>query len=91
MRSRYAAEAEAEPISGLEMYAAMTKRGAAAHPAAARLFANYIMSPEGSKLFNQDPGSYSPYDKSDFPKSYVPPNPANPARRAEIRKLLGLE
>ncbi len=79
------------PTSGTEMYLALTAATKAKSPNAARLFANWLMSPEGSKVMNADPGSYSVFAVGDLPKGYTSPKPETPARRAEIRKLFGLQ
>ena len=80
-----------DPTSGVEMFAAVSARGKSRAPNAARLFAHFLLSPEGNKVFNQDPGNTSPYNRGELPKNYVSPKPETPARRAEIRQLLGLQ
>ena len=47
------------------------------------------MSPEGNRVFSDEPGSISVYDDSGLPREYVAPSFANQARAAQIRKLLG--
>jgi iron(III) transport system substrate-binding protein len=79
-----------DPNVGLEMDLALTDSSKAKHPNAAKLFANYLMSPEGGKIFNADPGSYSVFDTKGLPKGYVSPKPGAVSRKAEIRQLLGL-
>ena len=64
------------------------------HLAAARLLANYVMSLEGNKVFNDDPGGVTVYDTSGLPKEYEAPKEgtgaqATGARREQIRQLLG--
>lgn len=76
--------------TGVEIQAALTSRAKSKHPAAARLFLNFIMSAEGNRIFNEDPGSISVFDDAGLPKEYVAPSLANQARAAQIRKLLGL-
>src|SRR5262249_41155913 len=48
--------------TGVEMHLILTNRGKARHPNAGRLLANYLLSPEGSAVLNDDPGSVSVYD-----------------------------
>ena len=76
--------------TGVEIQAALTARAKSKHPAAARLFLNFIMSAEGNRIFNDEPGSISVFDDAGLPKEYVAPSLANQARAAQIRKLLGL-
>lgn len=80
--------------TGLEMEVVLTARARAKRPAAARLLANYIMSQEGNKVFNDDPGGVTVYDTSGLPKEYEAPKEgtgaqATGARREQIRQLLG--
>ena len=75
--------------TGVEQQVALTARARAKRPAAARLFVNFIMSPEGNRVFSDEPGSISVYDDSGLPREYVAPSFANQARAAQIRKLLG--
>lgn len=80
--------------TGLEMEVVMTHRGKAKHPNAARLLANYIMSREGNKVFNDDPGGVTIYDTSGLPKQYEPPKEgtgtqSTSQRREQLTKLLG--
>ena len=73
-----------EPDRGM-----LTHRAKAKHPNAARLFAHYVMSPDGNKIFNADPGSLSVYDTSGLPRQYESPKPNAIARRARFATLLG--
>ena len=41
--------------------------------------ANYVLSPEGNKVFNADVGSFPVYDLSSLPKGYEAPPPVNAA------------
>ena len=75
--------------TGVEIQVALTARAKSRHPAAARLLTNFIMSPEGNRIFNDEPGSISIYDDGGLPREYVSPSVANQARAAQIRKLLG--
>jgi iron(III) transport system substrate-binding protein len=75
--------------TGVLLQIMLTARAKAKNPAAARLFANYVLSPEGSKVVADDPGQFSLYDSGKLPKGYEPPKPMTPARRDETRKALG--
>ncbi len=76
---------------GVEMQVILTHRAKARHPNAARLFVNYVMTPEGNKVFNSDPGSVSVYDTVALPKQYEPTKPDTPLRKELITKLLGFK
>lgn len=75
--------------TGVEMQVMLSSRTKAKHGAAARLFANYLMTPEGNKVFNDDPGGVTMYDTSKLPKQYESPKPNALARRDLVTKLLG--
>ncbi len=80
--------------TGLEMEVVLTARARAKHPNAARLLANYVMSREGNKVFNDDPGGVTIYDTSGLPKQYEAPKEGTgvqsaSARREQLTKLLG--
>ncbi len=75
--------------TGIEMQVLLTSRAKAKHPNAARLFANYILSPEGNKVFNDDPGGVTVYDQTGLPKGYQSPKAGIFTRRDEIAKLFG--
>jgi len=75
--------------SGVEMHVMVTARDKSKSPNAARLMANFVMTPEGNKLFNADPGSASVYDTSTLPGEYIAPKPETAARKEQIVKLLG--
>jgi len=78
--------------TGLEYQLLLTARGKAKNPAAARLFVNYLMSREGNKVFNDEPGTVGIYDTTNLPKDFQAPNPALADKRKEqIAKLLGFE
>ena len=68
----------------------LTARARAKHPNAARLMANYVMSPEGNKVFNDDPGGVTIYDTRGLPADYQAPKPGAITRKDLIIKLLGL-
>ena len=76
--------------TGVEMHIVLTARAKAKHPNAARLFANYVMSPEGNKVFNDDPGGLTIYDTKNLPKDYRAPDLGALARKERIFKLFGL-
>lgn len=67
----------------------LTERSKARHPNAGRLLANYIMSAEGNKVFNVDPGLISVYDTSRLPRQYELPKPTTEADAARIALLFG--
>jgi len=75
--------------TGVQNQVMLTARSKSKHPNAGRLFANWVMSMDGNKVVNDDPGAYSVYDTAHLPKMYEPPKPGNAARRDEIRKLMG--
>jgi iron(III) transport system substrate-binding protein len=75
--------------TGVEMQIVLTHRSKAKHPAAARLFAHFVMTPEGNKIFNSEPGSISVFDTVNLPKQYVSPKRDALARRELITKALG--
>ncbi len=75
--------------TGVEQHIVLTLRSKARHPNAARLFANFAMSQEGNKIFNDDPGGFTIYEPSKLPKEYQSPKPGAAARREAITKLLG--
>ena len=75
--------------TGSEIQVTLVNRSKVKHPNAARLFANYIMTPEGSEVFNRDPGGFSMYDTSKLPKQYEAPKLVPKSRIDQIMKLLG--
>ena len=77
--------------TGNEMHVMLTARAKAKRPNAARLFANYVMSPEGNRVFNDEPGVASIYDTAGLPRQYEPPRTASAARRAQVSQLLGIQ
>lgn len=74
--------------TGVENFAMITHRAKAKRPAAGRLFANFIMSPEGNKLVNQDPGGITVYETKGLPAQYRAPDPNASTRTAQLQKLL---
>jgi ABC-type Fe3+ transport system substrate-binding protein len=77
--------------TGVEMQVFLTARSKAKHPSAARLLVHFVMTPEGNKLFNADPGSVSVFDTSKLPKEYEPNKPGTVARKDLVAKLLGFQ
>lgn len=77
--------------TGVEMHLTLTNRSKAPHPNAGRLFANYLLTPEGNKVFNADPGSVSVFDTTNLPKQYEPTKPGTAARKDQLMKLLGFQ
>lgn len=75
--------------TGVVTHMMMTARSKAKHPNAARLFVNYVMSPEGNAVLNDEPGGLTIYDTLKLPKEYQPEKPGVAARRDSITKLLG--
>ena len=76
---------------GVEQHVTLTARAKSKYPNAARLFANYVMSPEGNQVFNADPGQAPVYALGNsLPKDYRSPIPGTASRKAEIVKLFGL-
>lgn len=77
--------------TGLEMNVVLTARGKAKHPNAARLMANYVMSQEGNKVLNDDPGGFSMYESARLPSQYVSPDAAALKSTDRIANLLGFK
>lgn len=75
--------------TGLEQHIMMTPRNKVKQPNAARLFVHYILSREGNKVLNDEPGSVGVYDESGLPKEYQSPKTGTLARKDQIFKLLG--
>lgn len=75
--------------TGVEMQIMLSSRTRTKHPAASRLFANYLMTQEGNKVFNDDPGGVTMYDTGRLPRQYESPKANALARRDQVIKLLG--
>lgn len=75
--------------TGVEIQVALTHRTKARHPAAGRLLAHFMLTEEGNKLINSDPGSVSVYDTKALPAGYQSPKPGAASRREQFLKLLG--
>jgi iron(III) transport system substrate-binding protein len=92
MKAKGAPIADLTPgyTTGVEMQVFVTHRARAKHPNAARLLANFVMTPDGNKLFNADAGSVSVYDTTALPKEYEP-NKGVEARKELVARLLGFQ
>lgn len=75
--------------TGVETEVILTAVGKSKHPNAARLLANYVMSAEGNKILNADPGNSSMYDPGGLPKQYQSPKFLSGASREGLMKHLG--
>jgi iron(III) transport system substrate-binding protein len=75
--------------TGLEMHVILPARSKIKHPNAGRLLANYLLSEDGNKIFNDDKGTVAIYDTSTIPKRYSPPKAENVNRKEALTKLLG--
>jgi iron(III) transport system substrate-binding protein len=93
MKAKGAPIADLTPsfTTGVEMQVFVTARNKAKRPNAGRLFAHFVMTPEGNKLFNADPGSVSIYDTTNLPREYEPNKPGTVARKDAVAKLLGFD
>lgn len=80
-----------EDATGVEMQLLMTNSAKAKYPNAARLFANYLLSPEGNRVFNDDPGTISIYDTTRLPKRYVSPSAESLRIKDQLPRLLGFK
>lgn len=80
-----------ERTTGSESHIMLTARGKAKHPAAARLFVNWVMTQEGNLAFNKDSGSTAVFDTTSLPKQYESPKGGTPAFREQLVKLLGFK
>lgn len=77
--------------TGVLLKLVLTARSKAKAPMAARLFANYVLSPEGNKVVNGDPGNFTMYDTDRLPKRYKNATPLSQEKRDTITKLLGYQ
>ena len=82
---------ETDLATGVEMSLLLTARGKAKRPNAARLLANFSMTPEGNAIFNSSPGDVGIYDTAKLPRQYTPTKPGIVKRQAEVMKALGLQ
>lgn len=83
--------AKIDQTTGIEATLVLTARKWAKHPNAARLFANYLITPEGNKVLNSDTGASTIYDSGGLPSQYQPPSPTGAARADFFAKLLGFQ
>lgn len=77
--------------TGVEMSLAVVDPEKSEHPNAAKLFAAYIMSPEGNAVFNDFEAVFSVYDEEGLPSRYASPPIMDEASTAQIFELLGVE
>lgn len=77
--------------TGIDLHIMLTARAKSKQAAASRLFVNYVMSSEGNRLVNADPGNNSVYDNAILPKQYQMPNPGAVARKDQVLKILGVQ
>ncbi len=75
--------------TGVQFYVVLTAKSKAKHPSAGRLFANYLLSPDGNAVFNDDPGVAGVYDSGKLPKKYEMPKDVTNAHVDLAAKLLG--
>ncbi len=80
-----------EKTTGVEMQVMLTHRSRTRRSAAARLMANYLMSPEGNKALNDEPGGITIYDTKGLPRQYESPKLSAQGRSAELLALLGIQ
>ena len=81
--------AKIDQTTGIEASVILTAKAKAKRPNAARLFTNYLISPEGNKVLNSDTGAATIYDVGGLPAQYQPPNPTAAGRADFFAKLLG--
>ena len=76
--------------TAVQQHLLLTARGKSKHPAAGRLLANYLMSPEGNKVLNDEPGGFTVYETDKAPKQLQSPQIAMVlAKQRDIVRLLG--
>jgi iron(III) transport system substrate-binding protein len=75
--------------TGVEQHVALTARSHSKNPNAARLFANYLMSPEGNALLNAGQGIGNMYESARMPRDYQTPNPEVVSQTPALTKLVG--
>jgi iron(III) transport system substrate-binding protein len=83
--------AKLDQTTGIEASLVLTARRHSKHPNAARLFANWLITPEGNKVLNADTGAATIYDSGGLPSQYQPPHPTAAARADQFAKLLGFQ
>lgn len=77
--------------TGVQFHVVLTARNKSAHPNAARLLGNFVMSPDGNKVFNDEPGVAGVYDTTRLPKQFDLPKSVSAQQAAELVKLLGIQ
>ena len=80
-----------EKTTGVEMQVMLTHRSKTKRSAAARLLANYLMSPDGNKALNDEPGGITIYDTKGLPRQYESPKLSAQGRSAELFGQLGVQ
>lgn len=80
-----------EKTTGVEMQVMLTHRSKTRRSAAARLLANYLMSPDGNKALNDEPGGIMIYDTRGLPRQYEAPKLSAQKRSAELFAQLGIQ
>lgn len=80
-----------EFTTGSQFYLVLTSRAKAKHPNASRLLVNYMMTQEGNKVFNDEPGVVGVYDRGGLPKQFQFPKPVAASQIERYSKLLGFE
>lgn len=77
--------------TGTDFAVGLTAKGS--HPNAGRLLVHYILSEEGQRLLNGQPGAASPFTAKGLPADYQRPTAQSldKARQKEMWKLLGLK
>jgi iron(III) transport system substrate-binding protein len=75
--------------TGIELHLLLTHRAKAKRPNAARLYANFLLSPEGNAVLNGDPGGFTMYDTAKLPAQYVPADMEAVKHVDRMGKLLG--
>lgn len=75
--------------AGVETHVALTSADDAPHPAAARLFAQWLMTPEGAEFANDINGVFSAYSEG-LPADYQRPAPDTWLTPEQLLALFGL-
>ena len=80
-----------DKTTGVEMQVMLTHRSKTQRSAAARLFANYVMSVEGNKVFNDEPGGVTMHDPVGLPRQYEAPKLSAQKRSQELFAQIGVQ
>jgi len=75
--------------AGFESYVTIVAEGLSEHPNASKLFANWLLTEEGSAIGTDFPGGFSPYSP-DLPSQYQRFAPDELISSEELKGLLGL-